>query len=433
MKRSAALLGLCALACGGGATLPELEPGAAPTTASASGQTADQILGLNEAITVPPALAARNRMNAAQLEAHMRDNAALAQGLGARWVRGHNAGSPWLHYQDFPGFDQADMVVRAAQDHDLQLVLVLGPWQGNKTGAFTSSYEVDDPQGYTAWVSSVVERYDGDGVDDMPGLEQPVKYWEIDNEPDLKNSILARGAAKKYDPTTFCTSRQYTQVFELSAAAVRTADAQATVLNGGFYRPHAPQGDDYMRAVMGQDPSNDVLSVHAYYDGPGTEVLERALKNASSVAGDRPIWLTETSVASQGERWQTQAWQADMVVRTVALALSYGVERVFWHSLTEPPTPPKGVGMGYHSLITVSGKAPPQEKLAAAAYRRLASLLSQVPRDQVRVNDGRLLLGEHELVLEGRVDSGTVVATGQPAKKGHDASQAAVWRPLAQR
>src|SRR3989344_2927500 len=35
---------------------------------------------------------------------------------------------------------------------------------------------------YTAWVKGVVERYDKDGTDDMPGLKYPVRYYEIEGE-----------------------------------------------------------------------------------------------------------------------------------------------------------------------------------------------------------------------------------------------------------
>lgn len=35
---------------------------------------------------------------------------------------------------------------------------------------------------YAQWVSSIVERYDGDGQADMPGLRWPVRYYEIGSE-----------------------------------------------------------------------------------------------------------------------------------------------------------------------------------------------------------------------------------------------------------
>jgi hypothetical protein len=41
---------------------------------------------------------------------------------------------------------------------------------------------VDEAQ-YTAFVTATVERYDGDGIDDMPGLVNPIMYWQVGNEP----------------------------------------------------------------------------------------------------------------------------------------------------------------------------------------------------------------------------------------------------------
>ncbi|MFH2105162.1 MAG: hypothetical protein ABII72_02905, partial [Parcubacteria group bacterium] len=43
-----------------------------------------------------------------------------------------------------------------------------------------------DMTAYTDFLAKVVERYDGDGEDDMPGLEIPLKYWEIMNEPSMQ-------------------------------------------------------------------------------------------------------------------------------------------------------------------------------------------------------------------------------------------------------
>ena len=44
-------------------------------------------------------------------------------------------------------------------------------------------------EAYLRFVRSTVERYDGDGVDDMPGLLFPVRFWEIDNQPDIKTRL----------------------------------------------------------------------------------------------------------------------------------------------------------------------------------------------------------------------------------------------------
>ncbi len=37
-------------------------------------------------------------------------------------------------------------------------------------------------ESYRAWVRAIFERYDGDGVDDMPGLVRPVRHWVMGGE-----------------------------------------------------------------------------------------------------------------------------------------------------------------------------------------------------------------------------------------------------------
>lgn len=49
---------------------------------------------------------------------------------------------------------------------------------------------VDTPK-YIRFVEAAVERYDGDGVDDMPGLTNPIRYWQVGNEPNnLRTQVM---------------------------------------------------------------------------------------------------------------------------------------------------------------------------------------------------------------------------------------------------
>ncbi len=43
---------------------------------------------------------------------------------------------------------------------------------------------------YAAFVRALVERYDGDGQDDMPGLKFPIRHWEVGNEPSMQQKPL---------------------------------------------------------------------------------------------------------------------------------------------------------------------------------------------------------------------------------------------------
>ena len=350
-------------------------------------------LGINEAVAIPGRVLAQ-KPPIATIEGHLAEDARATRELGATWVRSHSAVYPNLDYQtaskrQWTG--HADRWVRTVQAEGLEALVMVSPWPGNQTSAHTDTYVVEDPEAYASWVSAVVERYDGDGVDDMPGLLRPIRHWEVDNEPDLKNTLQARGS--KVDPTTFCTPEQYMAVLRVTADAIRAADPEATVLSGGIYRPHAHAGVTYLHKLdaLGLLEVVDVVSLHTYFDGPGTETLERGLSAAPDGAR---VWLTETSVASRGDkRWMSQAWQAEMVHRVHAAALVHGVEKVFWHTLADAPVAPKH-GISNHSLLRVTD-AGFVDKPSAVAYRELAERLAEpltIAEDGITTPTSQLVL-----------------------------------------
>ena len=112
-------------------------------------------------------------------------------------------------------FELPDATVLQLQEAGLEQLVTLRPHavMGEQPPAQLPS-DVDD---YALFVERLVERYDGDGVDDMPGLELPVRAWEIDNEPSMALE----------DPSL------YVELVEVSVEAIRRADPQATILVGG--------------------------------------------------------------------------------------------------------------------------------------------------------------------------------------------------------
>lgn len=89
---------------------------------------------------------------------------------------------------------EGDVWVRAVQAAGLEPMLMVSLWQANQAGNVTERYVPDDLDAYEAYVRSIVERDDGDGVDDMPGPAGPVRCFEVDNESDVKfDDGLRRG------------------------------------------------------------------------------------------------------------------------------------------------------------------------------------------------------------------------------------------------
>lgn len=389
-------------------------------------------LGINEAVAVPGRLA--STMALAQQAVELAEDAKVTASVGARFVRGHTGNYPRLSQYDVAAKPDAlaagDAWVTAVQGAGLEPVLMVSPWPGNETGKYTQAYLPADMAAYSAYVTRVVERYDGDGVDDMPGLLHPVRYWEVDNEVDLKNANVARGATVEYDPKVFCTPAEYAQVLIASSKAIKAAFPGARVLNAGLYRPHAEQGASYFRdlvAIPGVLDAFDVLSVHTYHDDLDGERLAIGIRNLRYYAPLKPTWVTETSLGLADGI--TAEDQARMVVTFVVRSALEGADKVFWHTLGDPPTRTAGgrtMPMTDHSLFRLGEDGSRVIKPTGEVYRNLAAFLVTHDLDgclpdgpgAVKLKDGTTLLYEGTRVAAaggGDLRTGAALATGATA------------------
>lgn len=389
-------------------------------------------LGINEAVAVPGRLA--STMTLAKQAVELAEDAKVAASVGARFVRGHTGNYPRLSQYDLAASPDAlaagDAWVAAVQGAGLEPLLMVSPWPGNETGKYTQAYLPSDMTAYSAYVTRVVERYDGDGVDDMPGLLHPVRYWEVDNEVDLKNANVARGATVDYDPKVFCTPAEYAQVLIASSKAIKAAFPGARVLNAGLYRPHAEQGASYFRglvAIPGVLDAFDVLSVHTYHDDLDGERLAIGIRNLRTLAPLKPTWVTETSLGLTGGI--TEEDQARMVVTFVVRSALEGADKVFWHTLGDPPTRTAGgrtMPMADHSLFRLTEDGQRAIKPTGEVYRNLAGFLAGHDLDgcvqdgvgAVKLRDGTTLLYEGTRAAAaggGDLRTGAALAAGATA------------------
>jgi hypothetical protein len=358
--------------------------------------TVADLLCINEAVAVPERFVRRGRLDPQTIAAQLEGDARLAVEVGAGSVRVNSAAYPFLNHQEWQrakrAQDRTDRYVAIVQSAGLDPIVVLGPWPGNQTANHTERYVPDDMAAYTAWVERVVERYDGDGTDDAPGLLRPVRFWEVDNEPDLHNRVAPRDAKRDIDPATFETPEEYARVLVATAAAVRAVQPDAVVLNGGTFHTGRDHGRAYMEAVLAQpgvDEAVDAWSIHAYFEERSPDLYLAALDNAAALAGDRPIFITEAGVPSsrRGSGWIDETFQARMLAFVYGEALARGVERVCWHTLADPPAGPASAGgFATHSLHRTVGDPPAQRwerKPAGEVYRRLHDLLGELPLDEI--------------------------------------------------
>jgi hypothetical protein len=235
-------------------------------------------------------------------------------------------------------FALPDRLVKAAQRHNLQMVAML---TCNRSGSAIEDHgEPQDTASFRRYVQAVVERYDGDGQADMPGLRYPIRYWQLTTEPE---------AAFAYDGAS------YARVMGVTRRAIREADPQALLVSGGarpLYSGTDPGSYHCLRfwrdfLASGGGEVTDVMDLHCSAPEPGADFpVTLAHFQALLARYDyrKPLWILETGTYSgrlfRGELdssdrsnypQHSEADQAAWWVQHCAYAFSHGVERLFWN------------------------------------------------------------------------------------------------------
>ncbi|MEK7150149.1 MAG: hypothetical protein AAB736_00920 [Patescibacteria group bacterium] len=180
-------------------------------------------------------------------------------------------------------------------------------------------------EGFIRFVKKAVERYDGDGKNDMPNLKSPIKYWQVENEPDLSSKDL----------DGFANLQKITYV------AIKSACPDCKVLMGGM--AGGTGGLNFFKPVLEKLGGKyfDVFDYHCYGTKDGWKKcgdlagkIKKAFPNY-----DFEIWLTETGTFSGSTSVrlndgaytnQTEKEQAKAVVKYNIYPLSKNVKKVFW-------------------------------------------------------------------------------------------------------
>src|SRR6185369_1286139 len=133
----------------------------------------------------------------------------------------------WKDMQPEPGafnFSQFDLVAEQAAKYDINLLAILiavPAWASTapadliaERGSLSpvDKYRPRDINDWLNYVRTVVERYDGDGLDDAPGSPR-IAYWEVWNEPNL---------AFFWQPKP--DVNEYAELLKVTYAAIKQAD-----------------------------------------------------------------------------------------------------------------------------------------------------------------------------------------------------------------
>jgi hypothetical protein len=320
--------------------------------------------------------------------------------MGIKWHRGSvfwndvvtdNNGTPEYNWSEVDGISQTLM---SSPYGDMNIALTIrcvhetyAP--ASVTGGVSAPPDPQHLEKYKEFVRKIVERYDGDGVDDADFItsSQCIKYWQIENEPGIcTNPPDGYLNSRHWNPAY--TYSDLGSLFKTVYTEIKQTDPGASVLLPGFtYRAlnqrtftiaSGYSGEDnyddcgsFVEDLLGWLNDNggdfDIFDVH-FFKQYGKARDNVGSGDSAALLGDnivwhlnlylqfqdKPVWVTEASYMtdqaanfSDGTEADFNSWVArDTVKRyTCIFGNSAEVTKIFYWLAADPynaqdwPTP----------------------------------------------------------------------------------------------
>lgn len=194
-----------------------------------------------------------------------------------------------------------------------------------------------------------VERYDGDGIDDMPGLTAPVQHWEIFD-------AYTRSAPR----WSGCTLEMYKDYLVSCHTVGHTRNPQVVILNSAIVLSPPSGGEKYLGQMLTNWPwtveAIDAVSVHGWwditpYDDGGGQAVRQCLEALSVTdylealaLGGREVWHTSVdfrdtyiSLRDKQSYTCTQEDNAKFLARSVPFGLAVCYDCMIYTKLDYAP------------------------------------------------------------------------------------------------
>ena len=223
------------------------------------------------------------------------------RGKENQWVRPHPGPFVWNNIEKEKGifsWDKADEYVTYAQNHNQTTIATIWPfanWEQKSCkrkkgrspfGKHFVKY-LSKPcsmENYEIFLSALVDRYDGDGTNDMPGLTKPIVHWEIMNEPEFK--MFFKG-----------TEDEFVEIFNFSSKLIKSKQKDAVIIMAGAAGMF-PESKKFWKSALPKIKDHfDIANIH--HITPPDGKCDRDFwvgefsKLLQSLNIDKPIWVTE--------------------------------------------------------------------------------------------------------------------------------------------
>jgi hypothetical protein len=286
--------------------------------------------------------------------------------VSAGSMRLWDAGVTWADLEPSQGdwrWDRLDAIVTAAQQHGVELTLVLGQtpaWADDPSSQGVGPQYMPTMSAWNDYVATVVNRYKS-----WNG-RRGIAAYQVWNEANIVN-YWAQNSQNSPQKMAQLTSAAYGVVKSIDPGALVVGPAFATRLS--WQRTYS--GTFYGARVGGVPiwKRMDVISLNLYPTDAGTpetsmKLLKRARKALAlrGVPSSKPIWNTEINygLATGGSGASvaiSPQKQAAYVIRTYLLNAANGIKRVHWYVWDRPQLGNTKLSFADSGTPTLAGKA----------------------------------------------------------------------------
>jgi len=241
---------------------------------------------------------------------------------------------------------------------------------------------------YRRFASALVERYDGDGIGDMPGLKYPIKHWQASLAPSVQEGYYTYFDGSPED---------YLEILTATYQAVKEADPEAKVLSAGM-GAMGPENVSFWKPIFEKGSQIfDIASVHIVWpfaelglpEVAKTELIAIAeltvpefKKLLSEYGIDKPIWVTDAQYDMRDGVSPEEHGQ--ILVRSYVSSFASGADKFFYNIYRaiyfDPPLQKRSAlidengdrrpaSYGLKTLIEKLDAFTSAEKLAEGQYR----------------------------------------------------------------
>ena len=228
------------------------------------------------------------------------------RGKDNQWVRPHPGPFIWNGIEREKGvfsWEAADKYIVYAQEHNQKTIATIWPhanWEqksckrkkarspfGKKFTKYLS--KPCSMENYKNFLTKLVDRYDGDGKNDMQGLTKPIKYWQIMNEPEFK--MFFRG-----------TEEDFVEIFNFSSKLIKSKQKDAVIIMAGAAGMF-PENKKFWQSALPKIKDHfDIAAIHHITPPDGKCDKEFWVDEFSSLLKSlnikKPIWVTEAMVGN---------------------------------------------------------------------------------------------------------------------------------------